>query len=111
LSSDTDQLRSLSSGQKTGILRGVNHSIPALMPLTDTKCRTAKAAVLPYKLIDAKGLHIEVRPSGAKLWRYRYRIAGRENLFALGEYVAAPAGEPEAQAKARREDRGFPLDE
>jgi integrase len=81
------------------------------MPLTDTKCRTAKAAVLPYKLIDAKGLHIEVRPSGAKLWRYRYRIAGRENLFALGEYVVAPAGETEAQAKARREDRRFTLDE
>lgn len=81
------------------------------MPLTDAKCRNAKAAGRPYKLTDAKGLHLEVRPSGAKLWRYRYRIAGKENLFALGEYAAAPVGETDTQAKARREDRRFTLDE
>src|ERR1700682_2688097 len=79
--------------------------------LTDVKCKNAKAVTRPYKLSDAKGLHLEVRLSGAKLWRYRYRIAGRENLFALGEYVVAPAGETEAPAKARREDRRFTLDE
>ncbi|WP_246637254.1 Arm DNA-binding domain-containing protein [Burkholderia catarinensis] len=27
-------------------------------------------------------------PSGSRLWRYRYRIAGKENLFAIGEYPA-----------------------
>ena len=58
------------------------------MPLTDTRIRTAKRARKPYKLTDSGGLHLEVRPSGAKLWRYRYRIAGKENLFALGEYPA-----------------------
>jgi integrase len=31
-------------------------------------------------------LYLEVRPSGSKLWRYRYRIANKENVFALGEY-------------------------
>ncbi len=56
------------------------------MPLTDTRIRTAKPTRKPYKLTDSAGLHVEVRPSGSKLWRYRYRIAGRENLFALGEY-------------------------
>ena len=34
---------------------------------------------MPYKLTDAKGLYVEVRPSGSKLWRYRYRIDGKEN--------------------------------
>lgn len=58
------------------------------MPLTDTRIRTAKPARKPYKLTDSAGLHVEVRPSGAKLWRLRYRIAGKENLFALGEYPA-----------------------
>jgi len=58
------------------------------VPLTDTRIRTAKPATKPYKLTDSAGLHVEVRPSGAKLWRYRYRIAGKENLFALGEYPA-----------------------
>lgn len=58
------------------------------MSLTDTRIRTAKRTRKPYKLTDSGGLHLEVRPSGAKLWRYRYRIAGKENLFALGEYPA-----------------------
>jgi len=31
-------------------------------------------------------LYIEIRPTGAKLWRYRYRIESIENLFAMGEY-------------------------
>ncbi len=56
------------------------------MPLTDTRIRTAKPTRTPYKLADSAGLHVEVRPSGAKLWRYRYRIAGRENVFAVGHY-------------------------
>ncbi|MHB8391850.1 MAG: tyrosine-type recombinase/integrase [Acidobacteriaceae bacterium] len=54
--------------------------------LTDTRIRTAKPRQKPYKLTDSNGLHLEVRPSGKKLWRFRYRIAGKENLFALGEY-------------------------
>jgi integrase len=81
------------------------------MPITDTKCRNAKAVGRPYKLSDAKGLHLEVRPTGAKLWRYRYRIAGKENLFALGEYAAVPAGETGAEAQHRRDGRRFTLEE
>ena len=40
----------------------------------------------PYKLTDGGGLYLRVQPTGAKLWRYRYRIAGKENVFAIGEY-------------------------
>lgn len=58
------------------------------MPLTDLKLRRAKPESKPYKLTDSGGLYIEVRPSGSKLWRYRYRIAGKENVYALGEYPA-----------------------
>ncbi len=56
------------------------------MPLTDTRIRNAKPSAKAYKLTDSHGLYLEVRPTGTKLWRYRYRIAGKENLFALGEY-------------------------
>ncbi len=56
------------------------------MPLTDAKVRASKRADKPYKLTDSGGLYLEIRPTGAKLWRYRYRIAGKENVFALGEY-------------------------
>lgn len=57
------------------------------MALTDAKIRNTKAIDNPVKLADSRGLYLEVRPSGAKLWRYRYRIAGKENVFAIGEYL------------------------
>jgi hypothetical protein len=56
------------------------------MALTDIKIRQARAASKPIKLADSNGLYIEVKPNGSKLWRYRYRIAGKENVFAIGEY-------------------------
>lgn len=56
------------------------------MPLTDAKVRTAKPTSKSAKMADGGGLYLEVRPTGAKLWRYRYRIAGKENIFAIGEY-------------------------
>ena len=54
--------------------------------LNDRRIRNATKKTKPYKLADEKGLYIEVRPTGAKFWRYRYRIEGKENVFALGEY-------------------------
>jgi integrase len=56
------------------------------MPLTDAKIRNTKPGDKPIKLTDGGGLYLEVRMTGAKLWRYRYRIAGKENVFAVGEY-------------------------
>lgn len=56
------------------------------MPLTDAKIRNTKPSDKPVKLTDGAGLYLEVRPTGKKLWRYRYRIAGSENIFAIGEY-------------------------
>lgn len=60
------------------------------MALTDTGIRKASKKPKPYKLTDGKGLFIEVRPSGSKLWRYRYRINDKENVFAMGEYYNDP---------------------
>lgn len=58
------------------------------MPLTDTKIRQAKPGLKPIKLTDGAGLYLEVTVRGTKLWRYRYRIDGKENVFAVGEYPA-----------------------
>ncbi len=58
------------------------------MPLTDVKIRQSKATDKVLKLTDGNGLYLEVKPNGSKLWRYRYKIAGKENLFAIGEYPA-----------------------
>lgn len=56
------------------------------MALTDAKARTAKPAAKPYKLADAEGLYLLVSPNGSRLWRWKYRIDGKENVYALGEY-------------------------
>lgn len=69
--------------------------------LTDTKIRSTKPGDKPVKLTDAGGLYLEVRPTGSKLWRYRYRIAEKENVYALGEYCQAPDGETSAEQRAR----------
>lgn len=54
--------------------------------LTDSHARNAKPKERPYKLTDGHGLFLLVKPSGKKSWRYRYRIGGVENLFAIGDY-------------------------
>jgi integrase len=79
--------------------------------LTDTRIRNTKAGEKPVKLTDARGLYIEVRPTGAKLWRYRYRIAGKENVFAAGEYAHPPSGETKEQAQARLRAGRYTLEE
>ena len=61
---------------------------PAPMPLTDVKIRQTKPLDKPFKLADSGGLYLFVSPSGSKLWRYKFRIAGKENVFAIGEYPA-----------------------
>lgn len=56
------------------------------MPLSDIAIRTAKPGPKPIKLSDERGLFLLVQPSGGKLWRLKYRIAGKEKKLSLGRY-------------------------
>lgn len=56
------------------------------MPLNDMLIRKAKPLPKQYRLADSGGLYLQVSPSGAKLWRYKYRIGGRENVYSIGIY-------------------------
>jgi len=56
--------------------------------LTDTKIRSLKPRDSAYRIADKNGLCIEVRPTGAKAWRYRYRYAGKPSIVTLSEYPA-----------------------
>lgn len=56
------------------------------MSLTDIKIRNTKPSDKTIKLSDSHGLYLEVKPNGSKHWRYRYRIGGKENVFAIGNY-------------------------
>lgn len=54
--------------------------------LTDTALRAVKPRDKPYKLACGHGLYLEVQTSGSKLWRLKYRLAGKESRYAIGEY-------------------------
>ncbi len=56
------------------------------MPLTDKAIKNAKPQAKPYKLPDGEGLYLLVQPSGSKLWRMKYRFAGKENVLSIGKY-------------------------
>jgi len=67
--------------------------------LTDTKLRTLKPREDAYRVADSNGLCIEVRPTGSRVWRYRYRHLGKASITTLGEYPAMTL----AQARAERD--------
>jgi integrase len=75
--------------------------------LTDTALRNAKPKEKPYRMADGRGLYLEVRPKGvrspgSKLWRYRFRLGGKENMYAIGEYPGVSLQEAREKRDAAR---------
>ena len=70
--------------------------------LNDTQIRKAKPAEKPYKLTDSNGLYIVINPNGSKLWRYRFRIDGKESVFAIGAYPDISLAEAREKRKEAR---------
>jgi integrase len=56
------------------------------MPLTDAAVRAAKPREKAYKLADGQGMYLHITPSGAKYWRLKYRVDGKERVHAIGVY-------------------------
>jgi integrase len=79
------------------------------MPLTDTECRAAKCPEgrAYVRLADSGGLYLEVttpspkNPNGSKLWRWKYRFAGKEKRLSLGIYPAVPLASRNDAPKTR----------
>ncbi|MGF1620971.1 MAG: tyrosine-type recombinase/integrase [Rhodomicrobiaceae bacterium] len=63
------------------------------MPITDATVRNAKGRAKPYKLSDGGGLHVLVRPDGARYWRLAYRFTGKQKTLALGVYPTVTLAE------------------
>lgn len=74
--------------------------------LTVMQIRSLKPAERPYKVADADGLYLLVQPSGALLWRFRYRCCGIERKLSLGSFsdVSLP------QARRKRDEAKAELD-
>ena len=67
------------------------------MPLTETAIKNLKPGGKMYRVVDEKGLCLEVMPSGGKLWRFRYRFSGTT--------CSLWANNPEITLKEARERR------
>lgn len=68
------------------------------MALTEVAVRSAKPAAKDTKVFDERGLYLLVCANGSKLWRLKYRFAGREKLLSFGPY-------PDVGLKQAREHR------
>ncbi|MBI4804622.1 MAG: tyrosine-type recombinase/integrase [Desulfovibrio sp.] len=68
------------------------------MALTDLAVRNAKPGPTLVRIADARGLSLEIAPSGGKRWRFRYRFNGKANMLSLGVY-------PDVSLKDARERR------
>ena len=70
------------------------------MPLSDTAIRSAKPSAAAKKLTDEKGLYLLLTPTGGKLWKLKYRFAGKEKKLSFGSYPEVSLKE----ARQRRDD-------
>jgi integrase len=70
------------------------------MLLTEIAIRQAKPAPRAIKLFDGRGLFLLLQPTGARYWRFKYRINGKEKLLALGVHPDVPL----ILARERREE-------
>lgn len=66
--------------------------------LTTVAIRAFKPAARPFKVPDRNGLFLLVQPSGAMLWRFRYKAFGIERKLSLGSF-------PDVTLKEAREKR------
>jgi integrase len=68
------------------------------MVLSSFGIQNAKPKRKPYTLADGNGLHLLIKPTGVKLWRFRYRFGSKANMLSFGSY-------PEVSLASAREQR------
>lgn len=83
-----------------GEASGIEKKPTAKRPVSDAALRAAKPTGKAYKLAAGGGLYLEIMPGGSKLWRWKYRLHGKENRYALGSY-------PNLSLKDAREAMAF----
>ena len=74
--------------------------------LTERAIKALKPREKPYKKADGRGLFLIVRPDGARWWRFKYKLAGREKQLSLGAYPTVNLG----RARKKRDDMLKALD-
>lgn len=73
--------------------------------LTVSQVRAAEPMSRPYKIADGQGLLVHVLPTGRKIWRMRFRYAGKEQVLTFGAFPEVSL----AEARAQRDDARLAL--
>lgn len=73
-------------------------ALTALNLLSARKVETAQPRPKVYQLRDGGSLFLRVQPNGSKLWWYRYRLGGAEQVYSIGVY-------PKVTLEAARAER------
>lgn len=68
--------------------------------LNHTRIQALKPKVKTYSVADSDGLTLVVRPNGKKVWWYRYRYAGKQKTYTIGEYPSVGL----AEARQKRDE-------
>jgi integrase len=79
-------------------------------PLSDAAIRAAKPRAKPFRLFDGTGLYLDVQPSGSKLWRLKYRFAGKEKRLALGAWPEVSLAEARRRRAEARQTLAMGID-
>ncbi|MEQ9875728.1 tyrosine-type recombinase/integrase [Pectobacterium brasiliense] len=89
--------------------------------------KPAKPQDKEYKLTDGAGLYLLIKPNGAKYWRLKYRVAGKEKKLSIGVYpdislaearlkreearkIVASGGDPSEQKQVERQEKKINID-
>lgn len=99
----------ISGGTRGGMGPPLAQFSGGIGPVADSGKLTIIAikAAKPGKHFDGGGLYLDVRPTGSRYWRLKYRYGGRENLLAFGVYPEvslAEARKRRAEARALLRD-------
>jgi len=76
----------------------------ATIKLTDAKIKTLKPQDKIYRILDGDRLYIEIRPTGVKVWRFKFVLNGKESSMSFGEYPAVTLADARSlrdEAKAK----------
>ena len=72
------------------------------MSLTAIQIKNVKPTDRHQKLFDGNGLYLNVSPTGAKSFRLKYRVDGREKVYTIGLYPDISLLDAREQAMAAR---------
>jgi integrase len=67
--------------------------------LTDSIVKDTEPSHRPKRISDGRGMYLEISPAGGRLWRLKFRFAGKEKCMSLGTYPDVSL----AKARQRRE--------